>query len=46
MATAEEKGEIFMAQAFLSQVAVVREVSFPDSMADVDACKVRKALFT
>jgi hypothetical protein len=46
MATAEEKGEIFIAQAFLSQAAVVGEVSFLDSTTDVDACKVREALFT
>ena len=35
-----------MAQAFPSQAAVVGEVSFPDSTADVDACEVREALFT
>ena len=46
MATAEEKEEIFMAQAFPSQAVVVRDISFPDSAADVSACEIRQALFT
>jgi len=46
VATAEEKEEIFMAQAFPSQAVVVGDASFPDSVAEVSACEVREALFT
>jgi len=46
VATAEEKEEIFIAQAFPSQAVVVGDVSFPDSAAEVSACEVREALFT
>ena len=46
VATAEEKEEIFMAQAFPSQAVVVGDASFPDSVAEVSAREVREALFT
>jgi hypothetical protein len=46
VATAEEKEEIVIAQAFLSQAIVDREVSFPGSVTNVSAREVRKALFT
>jgi hypothetical protein len=45
VATAEEKEEIFMAQAFPSQIGVGGEISFPSSVADVGASEVREALF-
>ena len=43
---AEEKEEIFLAQAFPSQAIVVGDISFPDSAADVSAYEIREALFT
>jgi hypothetical protein len=46
VAIAEEKEEIFIAQAFPSQAMVDREVSSPASVADVSAREVHKALFT
>jgi hypothetical protein len=45
VATAEEKEEIFMAQAFPSQIGVGGEIPFPSSVADVSASEVREALF-
>jgi hypothetical protein len=45
VATAEEKEDIFMAQAFPPQAAVVGEISFPSSVAEVSVREVREALF-
>ncbi|GAB7336743.1 hypothetical protein MBLNU13_g10839t1 [Cladosporium sp. NU13] len=46
VATAEEKEEIFMAQAFPPQAAVVEEFSLPGTVAEVSSREVREALFT
>jgi hypothetical protein len=46
VATAEEKEEIFMTQAFPSQAMVDGEVSSPASVANVSARQVHEALFT
>ena len=43
--TAEEKEEIFMAQAFPPQTMTDGGMSFPGSIADVSAREVREALF-
>ena len=45
VATAEEKEEIFMAQAFPTQTMIDGEMSFPGSIAEVSAREVREALF-
>lgn len=44
-ATAEEKEEVFMAQAFPPQAEIQEDIEFPDSSVGVSARKVRKALF-
>lgn len=45
VATAEEKEEIFMAQAFPPQAMTGEEIEFPTSVADVRVREVREALF-
>lgn len=45
-ATAEEKEEIFMAQAFPPQVMDNEDIQIPDTSAGVSAEQVREALFT
>jgi hypothetical protein len=42
--TAEEKEDIVMAQAFQPQAAVVGDISFPSSVADISAREVLEAL--
>ena len=45
-ATAEEKEEIFMAQAFPPQAADNEDVQIPDTSSGISAKQVREALFT
>lgn len=45
-ATAEEKDEIFMAQAFPPQVVDNEDIQIPDTSAGVSVKQVREALFT
>jgi hypothetical protein len=45
-ATAEEKEDIFMAQAFPPQPEEEGDIEIPDTRTSVRACEVREALFT